>query len=114
MSFYHASSVKNINELEPRVSNHNIPLIYFSNKRENVLVYLSNAIEKVFLIKEKSDGTGDSKYVLSSDCNTTCTECDGSNILDNVFDSIIGDEPTPEQDTPVEQVPTAQPVEPEE
>ena len=47
MSFYHASSVKNINELEPRVSNHNIPLIYFSNKRENVLVYLSNAIEKV-------------------------------------------------------------------
>lgn len=73
-----------------------------------------NAIEKVFLIKEKSDGTGDSKYVLSSDCNTTCTECDGSNILDNVFDSIIGDEPTPEQDTPVEQVPTAQPVEPEE
>lgn len=47
MTFYHASPVKNISVLEPRVSNHNIPLIYFSDKRENVLVYLSNAIEKV-------------------------------------------------------------------
>lgn len=44
--YYHASQVKNIKELEPRVSNHNKPLIYFSNKRENVLVYLSNAVEK--------------------------------------------------------------------
>lgn len=35
-----------INILEPRISNHGIPLIYFSVKRENVLVYLSNAIEK--------------------------------------------------------------------
>ena len=33
--------------MEPRISNHNIPLIYFSDKRENVLVYLSNAVEKV-------------------------------------------------------------------
>lgn len=32
--------------LKPRMSNHGIPLIYFSRKRENVLVYLSNAIEK--------------------------------------------------------------------
>lgn len=29
------------------MSNHNIPLIYFSNKRGTVLVYLSNAVEKV-------------------------------------------------------------------
>ena len=44
--FYHASQVKDIKILEPRVSNHCIPLIYFSLKRENVLVYLSNAVEK--------------------------------------------------------------------
>lgn len=44
--YYHASQTKNIKVLEPRVSNHNKPLIYFSDKRENVLVYLSNAIEK--------------------------------------------------------------------
>ena len=44
--FYHASQVKDIKELEPRVSNHGVPLIYFSRKRENVLVYLSNAVEK--------------------------------------------------------------------
>lgn len=44
--YYHASQNGDIKILEPRVSNHNIPLIYFSDKRENVLVYLSNAIEK--------------------------------------------------------------------
>ncbi|MBP5725769.1 MAG: hypothetical protein J6Y48_01715, partial [Clostridia bacterium] len=44
--FFHASPVKGIVQLEPRVSNHGIPLIYFSKKRENVLVYLSNANEK--------------------------------------------------------------------
>ncbi len=44
--YYHASSVKGIMRLEPHISNHGIPLIYFSEKRENVLVYLSNAIEK--------------------------------------------------------------------
>ena len=44
--YYHASPIKDITRLEPRVSNHGIPLIYFSKKRENVLVYLSNAIEK--------------------------------------------------------------------
>lgn len=44
--YYHASQVPNIKILEPRISNHNTPLIYFSTKRENVLVYLSNAIEK--------------------------------------------------------------------
>lgn len=44
--YYHASQTGDIKVLEPRISNHNIPLIYFSEKRENVLVYLSNAIEK--------------------------------------------------------------------
>ncbi len=44
--FFHASPVEGIKRLEPRVSNHNIPLIYFSSKRENVLVYLSNTVEK--------------------------------------------------------------------
>ena len=44
--YYHASPVRGIKALEPRVSNHGVPLIYFSKKRENVLVYLSNAVEK--------------------------------------------------------------------
>lgn len=44
--YYHASSIKDISVLEPRISNHNTPMIYFSKKRENVLVYLSNAVEK--------------------------------------------------------------------
>ena len=44
--YYHASSVGTIKQLEPRVSNHGIPLVYFSKKRENVLVYLSNAVER--------------------------------------------------------------------
>ncbi|MBQ8975362.1 MAG: hypothetical protein IJ072_06540 [Oscillospiraceae bacterium] len=44
--YYHASQVGTIKQLEPRISNHGIPLVYFSKKRENVLVYLSNAIEK--------------------------------------------------------------------
>ena len=44
--YYHASPTPGIRVLEPRVSNHNTPLVYFSQKRENVLVYLSNAVEK--------------------------------------------------------------------
>lgn len=44
--FYHASQIEGITTLEPHVSNHEIPLVYFSTKRENVLVYLCNAIEK--------------------------------------------------------------------
>ncbi len=31
--FYHASQTANIKVLEPRVSNHNRPLIYMSTKR---------------------------------------------------------------------------------
>lgn len=45
--YFHASQIGKIKTLEPRISNHNIPLIYFSDKRENVLVYLSNAVENV-------------------------------------------------------------------
>ena len=44
--YYHASRIKGIRRLEPRISDHGIPLIYFSKKRENTLVYLSNAVEK--------------------------------------------------------------------
>ena len=44
--YFHASQTAGIRTLEPRISNHNIPLIYFSKKRENVLIYLSNAVEK--------------------------------------------------------------------
>ena len=44
--YYHASQVGNLKKLIPHISNHNLPLVYISSKRENVLVYLSNAIEK--------------------------------------------------------------------
>ena len=46
MTYYHASNTAEITVLEPRLSSHGIPLVYFSKKRENVLVYLSNAIER--------------------------------------------------------------------
>ena len=49
--YYHASPIKGIKVLQPRISNHNIPLVYLSTKRENTLVYLSNAVEK--FCKEK-------------------------------------------------------------
>lgn len=44
--YYHASPIGGITRLEPHVSNHGVPLVYFSKKRENVLVYLSNSVEK--------------------------------------------------------------------
>ena len=44
--FYHASQTAGIKTLKPRISNHDKPLVYFSSKRENTLVYLSNAVEK--------------------------------------------------------------------
>ena len=44
--YYHASPTLGITALEPRRSNHGVPLVYFSKKRENTLVYLSNAVEK--------------------------------------------------------------------
>ena len=43
---YHASQTPGIRMLEPRISNDGVPRIYFSDKRENTLVYLSNAVEK--------------------------------------------------------------------
>lgn len=43
---FHASPIQGLTELTPHISNHGKPLIYFSQKRENVLVYLSNAVEK--------------------------------------------------------------------
>ncbi len=43
---YNASQTSGIKILEPRISNHGKPLVYLSQKRENVLVYLSNAVEK--------------------------------------------------------------------
>ena len=43
---YHASPIPDIKTLTPHTSNHGKPLIYLSSKRENVLVYLSNAVEK--------------------------------------------------------------------
>lgn len=45
--YYHASPTPEITVLEPRRSSHGVPLVYFSTKRENTLVYLSNAVEKV-------------------------------------------------------------------
>lgn len=44
--FYHASPAHCIEVLKPQVSNHGRPLVYLSKKRENTLVYLSNAVEK--------------------------------------------------------------------
>ena len=44
--YYHASPLGGLRILKPHVSNHGVPLVYFSNKRENVLVYLSNAVER--------------------------------------------------------------------
>lgn len=44
--YYHGSPVPNIEVLTPHISNHGVPLLYFSTKRENTIVYLSNAIEK--------------------------------------------------------------------
>jgi len=44
--FHHSSKTAGIKVLTPHVSNHGKLLVYFSTKRENVLVYLSNAVEK--------------------------------------------------------------------
>lgn len=49
MILYHASKIGGIEYIEPRISNHDKPLCYFSSKKENVCVYLSNAVEKFWL-----------------------------------------------------------------
>lgn len=46
---YHASQTPGLKELTPHISNHGKPLVYLSEKRENTLVYLSNAVEKCCL-----------------------------------------------------------------
>ncbi len=46
MVLYHGSKTAGIDVLKPSVSNHKMPLVYFFEKRENTLVYLSNAVEK--------------------------------------------------------------------
>lgn len=43
---FHASQTADIQILTPHISNHGTPLVYLSAKRENTLVYLSNAVEK--------------------------------------------------------------------
>ena len=49
--YYHASSIGGITRLEPHISNHGLPLIYFSTKRENVLVYLSNSWRSIIRMR---------------------------------------------------------------
>ncbi len=44
--FYHASNTAGIKTLIPFSSGHAKPLVYFSTKRENTLVYLSNPVER--------------------------------------------------------------------
>ncbi len=44
--FYHASNIAGIKTLIPFSSGHGNPLVYFSAKKENTLVYLSNPVEK--------------------------------------------------------------------
>jgi hypothetical protein len=43
---FHASKIPSLTVLKPNISNHGEPLVYLSRKRENVLVYLTNAVEK--------------------------------------------------------------------
>ncbi len=44
--FYHASNIADIKTLIPFSSGHGKPLVYFSAKKENTLVYLSNPVEQ--------------------------------------------------------------------
>ena len=43
---YHASNISGIRTLLPSSSGHANPLVYFSSKKENTLVYLSNPVER--------------------------------------------------------------------
>ncbi len=49
MILYHASKIPNIKYLDPMKSVDGNGLLYFSLKRENVLIYLVNAVEKCWL-----------------------------------------------------------------
>ena len=44
--FYHASNIADIKTLIPFSSGHGKRLVYFSTKKENTLVYLSNPVER--------------------------------------------------------------------
>lgn len=46
MGFYHGSKVKGLHTLKPYISNHGERLVYLTKRRNNALVYLSNAVEK--------------------------------------------------------------------
>lgn len=46
MLLFHATPAGGIDFLEPRLSSHGKPLVYFSDRRENVLVYLCNPVER--------------------------------------------------------------------
>ena len=46
MTYYHASSVKDLKVLQPGISMHGKSWVYLTDKRENTLIYLVNAIEK--------------------------------------------------------------------
>ncbi|MGL4798822.1 MAG: hypothetical protein ACRCWY_05395 [Cellulosilyticaceae bacterium] len=46
MRLYHGSPIAGIQEIRPHISNHGERLVYMTAKRDNTLVYLSNAIEK--------------------------------------------------------------------
>ena len=70
------------------------------------------AKEEVYLIKENTSNNADSKYVLPNDKNTTCTECDGSGILDNIFDQITGNNHTPASDASSSPAPSTKPSTP--
>lgn len=45
-TLFHASPIPGLDLLTPHRSNHGKPLVYLSRRRENVLVYLSNAVER--------------------------------------------------------------------
>ena len=90
--YYHASPLGDITRLKPRISNHGIPLIYFSKKRENVLVYLSNAVEKYCRETGFSyDGTWQKwgPYGFNKD-GRLCLEEYYSNALEETYSGVSG------------------------
>jgi len=46
MKLFHGSQTANIKVLQPSISNHKRAFVYFSQKRENTVVYLFNAVER--------------------------------------------------------------------
>ena len=54
--------------------------------------------EVVFLIKDESYKTADSNYMLPSEAQTICTECDGSQVIDDIFGTNNNEENDGEDD----------------